>query len=274
MSVSWQSETAPDPVKISGLGWLLIALRGPVLASVVLAGLLAMLLLRVLERPLCGARRPVSSHVPKVASRAALWVMGFEYQISGRAMRAPGAVVANHSTWLDIFTLNAAKRVFFVSKEEVASWVGIGTLAKAAGTLFIERNRAKAREQAELFERRLKSGHKLLFFPEGTSTDGCRVLPFKTTLFAPFMVDELRDHLAIQPVSVVYHAPDGAPDRYYGWWGGMDFGSNLLKLLATPKQGKIEVVFHPPVMARDFKNRKTLAAACQTAVHTGFVARK
>lgn len=274
MSMSWQSDTAPDPVKISALGWLLIGLRTPLIGLLVIGCLLVLILFRAVERPMFGSRRPVTSYVPKYVSRVVLWVMGFRYKVTGEGMRAPGAVVANHASWLDIFTLNAAKRIVFVSKAEVASWPGIGWLARATGTVFIERNRAKARDQALLFEAKLQAGQKLLFFPEGTSTDGCRVLPFKTTLFAPFVSDALRDHLAIQPVSVIYHAPKGAPARYYGWWGDMDFGENLLKILATPRQGVIEVVFHTPLHAADFKDRKTLAAACQTAVHDGFYTRK
>ncbi len=274
MTMSWQSETAPDPVNISAKGWLRIALRGPVLVTIIMICLLLVLFLRIFERPLFGHDRPISPIVPKTIARASLWVLGFQYQITGKGMKMPGAVVANHSSWLDIFTLNAAKHIFFVSKAEVASWPGIGWLARATGTVFIERDRSQAREQTNLFETRLKMGHKLLFFPEGTSTDGCRILPFKTTLFAPFMTDELRDLLWIQPVTVVYHAPKGRPARHYGWWGEMDFGENLLKILAEPRQGKIEVVFHDPLKASEFKNRKTLSAACEAAIRQGFEDRK
>ncbi len=274
MSMSWHSETAPDPVQITLQGWLLIALRMPPMMVLNISCLLVLWLVRLIERPLTGAKRPVSGHIAQKIGRLSLWIMGFRFKVTGESMRSPGAVVANHSTWLDIFTLHAANRVTFVSKAEVANWPGIGWLAKATGTVFIERDRAQAQEQTQLIKDRLKAGHKLLFFPEGTSTDGCRVLPFKSTLFQPFTSDELRDELAIQPVSVVYHSPVGETARYYGWWAEMNFGENLLKILATPRQGQIEVVFHAPLMARDFKNRKTLAAACELAVNSGFEARK
>ncbi|MBT8154437.1 1-acyl-sn-glycerol-3-phosphate acyltransferase [Epibacterium ulvae] len=274
MSMSWQSETAPDPVHISFQGWVLIALRVPPLMALNISCLLLLWLVRVVERPLVGAKRPVSGHIAKTIGRLSLWVIGFQYKTTGKSMKTPGAVVGNHSTWIDIFTLHAANRVTFVSKAEVASWPAIGWLAKATGTVFIERDRAQAQEQTQLIKDRLQAGHKLLFFPEGTSTDGCRILPFKSTLFQPFMSDELRDTLAIQPVTVVYHSPAGEADRYYGWWAAMSFGENLLKILATSKQGQIEVVFHDPLMAKDFKNRKTLAAACEAAVRGGFEARK
>ena len=75
--------------------------------------------------------------------------------------------------------------------------------------------------------------------------------------------------MQIQPVSVVYHAPVGAPDRFYGWWGDMDFGSHLLKTLSSPRQGRVELFYHPPLKVADFTNRKTLAAACENAVRNG-----
>jgi 1-acyl-sn-glycerol-3-phosphate acyltransferase len=178
-------------------------------------------------------------------------------------------VVANHVSWLDIFALNARKRVYFVSKSEVAGWPGIGWLARATGTVFIERNPARAREQTEVFEARLFAGHKLLFFPEGTSTDGLRVLPFKTTLFQAFFTDHLRDRMYVQPVSVIYSAPPGEASRFYGWWGDMEFGSHLVKTLAVRRQGAVRLVYHLPLRVADFPDRKSLAAQCEEAVRSG-----
>ena len=177
-----------------------------------------------------------------------------------------GAVVANHSSWLDIFALNARKRIYFVSKSEVAAWPGIGWLARATGTVFIARATRAAKEQRKLFEDRLHAGHKLLFFPEGTSTDGRRVLLFKSTLFAAFFTNELRDEMWIQPVSVAYSAPPGEDARFYGWWGDMEFGPHLLKVLAQSPHGAVDVTYHAPLRVADFPDRKALAATCEAAV--------
>ncbi len=181
-------------------------------------------------------------------------------------MTARGAVVANHTSWLDIFALNAVKRIYFVSKSEVANWPGIGWLARSTGTVFIERNPARAHQQTALFTARLLAGHKLLFFPEGTSTDGLQVLPFKTTLFEAFFAPELRDEIHIQPVAVIYHAPDGLDARYYGWWGSMEFGTHLLATLAPARSGSVEVIYCTPLRVADFADRKALAAASEAAV--------
>jgi len=166
--------------------------------------------------------------------------------------------------------LNASKRVFFVAKAEVAGWPVIGWLARGTGTLFIRRDRREARRQQTLFEERLRAGHHLLFFPEGTSTDGARVLPFKTTLFAAFTTEALRGFLTVQPVSLRYHAPEGEDACFYGWWGDMDFAHGLLKVLAVRRQGWVDVVYHPPLRVADYPDRKALAAACEAAVRTGF----
>lgn len=269
MSPTWDSDSAPDPVVIGAAGWLRVALRGLVLGTLVFGGLALLLLVRLIERPLCGLHRPVTPHITQVVCRNAFRVLGMGFSTSGTLMTQPGAVVANHVSWLDIFALNARKRVYFVSKSEVAGWPGIGWLARATGTVFIERNPARARAQTDLFEARLLAGHKLLFFPEGTSTDGVQVLPFKSTLFAAFFTPDLQSRSWIQPVSAVYHAPKGEPARFYGWWGDMEFGPHLLKTLAARRQGAVELVYHAPLRVSDFADRKALAAACETHVRKG-----
>lgn len=251
------------------MGWLRVLLRGPVLALVAYGGLLLLVLTRLPEQLVFGLRRPVTPVFAFAVSRAALRILGIGFATHGQPMRGRGAVVANHGSWLDIFALNAAQQVFFVSKAEVARWPGIGWLARATGTVFINRNGREAQAQKLLFEARLRAGHRLLFFPEGTSTDGVRVLPFKSTLFAAFFSHGLEELLQIQPVSVIYHAPPGEDARFYGWWGDMGFGPHLLKVLAQGRQGRIEVVFHTPVRVADFAGRKALAAHCEAAVRHG-----
>lgn len=269
MSQTWDSDVEPAHPPMTPTGWLLVCLRGGLLAGLVFGGLIILLLVRLVERPLCGLGRPVTPHITRFVCRNALRILGLRLKVSGRPMRRRGAVVANHSSWLDIFVLNASKRIYFVSKSEVAGWPGIGWLARATGTVFIERNPARAREQTEMFRDRLLAGHKLLFFPEGTSTDGQRVLPFKSTLFEAFLAPDLKPKIAVQPVSVIYHAPRGTDPRLYGWWGDTSFGSHLLVTLAIVQQGMVEVIYHPPLEVADFSDRKALAAACETRVRAG-----
>jgi 1-acyl-sn-glycerol-3-phosphate acyltransferase len=179
--------------------------------------------------------------------------------------------VSNHASWLDIFSLNAKKRVYFVSKSEVANWPGIGWLARATGTIFINRDRREASKQIKVFQDRLAVGHKLLFFPEGTSSDSLQVLPFKSTLFASFFTDELKDIMWVQPVTLRYIAPQGEDQNFYGWWGDMEFAPHLLKTLGARKTGRVEVHYHTPVKVSDFNDRKSLATYCETTVRSGLI---
>ncbi len=266
MSDTWDASQEPDPFRVGALGWLRALVRGVALVALVFGALAVLLILRLIERPAFGLNRPVTPHITRFVCTNAFRLLGMGFVSHGTPMRHRGAMVANHSSWLDIFALNARAPIYFVSKAEVARWPGIGWLARATGTVFIERNPAHARQQADLFRQRLLAGHRLMFFPEGTSTDGLRVLPFKSTLFAAFFNDDLRDATYIQPVSVIYHAPMGQPARFYGWWGEMDFAPHLLKTLAAPRQGSVEVIYHPPLRVADFANRKALAARCEQIV--------
>jgi 1-acyl-sn-glycerol-3-phosphate acyltransferase len=266
MSQPWDKGSHPDMPKMRSADMVRVVLRVLALIVLVFGGLIILLGTRLVERPLCGQSRPATPHITQFVCRNALRILGLGFHVSGTPMTARGAVVANHSSWLDIFALNAAKRIYFVSKSEVAAWPGIGWLARATGTVFIERNPARARIQTELFQSRLLAGHKLLFFPEGTSTDGLQVLPFKTTLFQAFFAEGLHDQIAIQPVAVIYRAPRGLDQRFYGWWGSMEFGTHLLAVLAPARSGSVEVTYCAPLSVVDFENRKALALACEAAI--------
>ncbi|WP_299030462.1 1-acyl-sn-glycerol-3-phosphate acyltransferase [uncultured Sulfitobacter sp.] len=268
MSPTWDKGTHPDMPKTDLAGWLRVFLRGAVLIVLVFGGLICLLALRLVEWPLYGQHRPITPYITQFVCRSAFRILGMGFAISGTPMTHRGAVVANHSSWLDIFALNAAKRIYFVSKAEVAKWPGIGWLARATGTVFIERNPARARAQTQMFEQRLLAGHKLLFFPEGTSTDGLQVLPFKTTLFQAFLAPNLREEIYVQPVAVVYRAPYGTDQRFYGWWGSMEFGAHLLATLAPARPGSVSVTYCTPLKVAEFPDRKALAAACEASVRS------
>ncbi|MCA8883828.1 MAG: 1-acyl-sn-glycerol-3-phosphate acyltransferase [Rhodobacteraceae bacterium] len=271
---TWYGDPPPEDAAIGVGGWLRVILRGGALGVLTFGGLGLLLLLRLFERPLFGLHRPVTPYITKFVCRTAFRIMGIGFVTKGTPMTGPGAAVANHGSWLDIFALNARKRIYFVAKAEVAGWAGIGWLARATGTVFIERDRKHAAAQRQVFLDRLAAGHRLMFFPEGTSTDGHRVLPFKPTLFAAFFDTDAVARMQIQPVSVIYHAPEGADPRFYGWWGDMAFGPHLVKVLASPRQGAVEVIYHPPLSVARMGDRKTLARAAEDQVRAGIAAQR
>ena len=261
----WLTEDLPRP-PIGLTGWVRVIVRGVALGTVTYGGLFLLLILRLVERPIFGLARPWTPYITQNVCRAALRIIGLGLVAHGAPMRQDGAMVANHGSWLDIFALNACDRVYFVAKSEVETWAAIGWLARATGTVFIARKGTEAKRQQMIFENRLRAGHRLLFFPEGTSTDSVRVLPFKSTLFAAFFTHGMERVMHIQPVTLAYHAPDGADPRFYGWWGDMDFSTHLLTMLAAPRHGRVEVIFHPEVPVDAFANRKELAAHCERVV--------
>lgn len=269
MSYTWRSEDVPAPLPITSAGWLRVVLRGTALIGVTYGCLAILLLLRLVERPIFGLSRPWTPWITQFVCRMAFVILGMRLTVKGRPMKGLGAVVANHASWFDIFTLNAPQRIYYVAKSEVGRWPGIGWLAHATGSMFINRDPKEARAQALEMERRLRAGHRLLFFPEGTSSDGLRVLPFRSTLFAAFYGEGLPELLQVQPVTVSYLAPPGQDPRFYAWWGDMAFGPHVLKLLAAPRHGEAVVEFHPPLRVRDFPDRKALAAECERVIRAG-----
>lgn len=266
MSFTWDGDPPPPPRRRGILGGLRLVVRGPLLALVVFGGLGALLVLRVIEAPLFAPRRPWTPFITQGVCRAALRLLAIQRQVQGQPAIG-AAMVANHSSWIDIFALNAATRLYFVAKAEVAAWPGIGWLARATGTVFIRRARRDAALQRDLIAARLAAGHGLLFFPEGTSTDGQRVLEFKPTLFAAFTA---RGQGHIQPVTVQYSAPPGEDARFLSWWGEMDFATHLLAVMRAPRGGQVKVIFHPPLNVADYPDRKALAKAAEAAVRVGF----
>ena len=270
--MTWNAASPPPPRALGPADWARVLFRGAALSVVAFGGLAVLAVLRLFEGPIHGLDRPWTPYIAQAVCRAALRILGLRLAVRGEVMSGNGAVVANHTSWLDIYVLNARKRIYFVAKEEVAGWPGIGLLARATGTVFIRRDRREARRQQAMFEERLSVGHRLLFFPEGTSTDGLRILPFKTTLFQAFLSPALHDMLRLQPVTVNYHAPDGERADFYGWWGDQTFGAHLLRMLAAPRHGWVEAVYHPPLRVADYADRKILARAAEDAVRSAFVA--
>lgn len=268
MTPTWDDDDYPAPPRLTLRAAGRVLRRGLALFGLVFGGLFLLILLRLVERPLYGRARPWTPHITQFVCRSAFIVLGLPLRAEGAPMPQLGAVVANHSSWLDIFALNASKRIYFVSKSEVARWPGIGWLARATGTVFIDRDRARAREQTDVFQTRLLDGHKLLFFPEGTSTDGCQVLKFKSSLFEAFFAKALRETMWIQPVCVIYAAPPDQDPRFYGWWGKISFAAHLIATLAPARQGHVEVHYLPPLRVADFAGRKPLAEACEASIRT------
>jgi lyso-ornithine lipid O-acyltransferase len=221
--------------------------------------------------------------LPMIYHRVCCWLLDLHIEVRGTMSAArPTLFVCNHTSYLDISVLGSLIHGSFVAKTEVANWPFFGFLAKLQRTVFVDRQRrATAHRQRDELMRRLDAGDNLILFPEGTSNDGNRTLPFRSALFG---VAERRVAggkreplpLTIQPVSLAYVRLNGMPigrslRPYFAWYGDMDLFSHLWRVAGL---GRIVVVleFHPPVTLTEFGSRKGLSEHCQRMVAEGVAA--
>jgi 1-acyl-sn-glycerol-3-phosphate acyltransferase len=204
-------------------------------------------------------------------------IFGVRLAISGELSTVhPTLFVSNHVSYLDIMVLGSLIGGSFVAKAEVARWPLFGWLAKLQRTVFVDRQRASTATQGALMRKRLLAGDNLILFPEGTSSDGNRILRFKSSLLgvADVMIGDRP--VTVQPVSLAYARLDGIPigrafRPFFAWYGDMILASHMWRMagLGTMTVG---VHFHPPVTVALCGSRKALAEATQAAVARGVAA--
>ena len=183
--------------------------------------------------------------------RGVLSSLGIRYRVHG-ALPTRGLVVSNHLSYLDILIYSAAMPCAFVSKTEINSWPYFGLAARAGGTLFIDRSsRASAAAVAAEMAKRLQLPIPVLLFPEGTSTDGSRVLPFFSSLFQPAVAGGF----PVTTAAVRYVIRGGVPESELCWFGEAPFLPHLWKALGT-RGFSAELTFGEP---RIFGDRRTAA---------------
>ncbi|MDJ0946227.1 MAG: lysophospholipid acyltransferase family protein [Kiloniellales bacterium] len=204
-------------------------------------------------------------------------IAGFKVEVRGQARREhPTLFVCNHVSYFDIPIVGALVDGCFVAKSEVRTWPVIGIMARLQRSVFIERMPRRAADHRNELLDRLEGGDNLILFPEGTSSDGNGVLPFKSSLFAIAQSQVAGQPVVVQPVSIAYTKLDGMPlGRYlrpfFAWYGDMELAGHLWQALAL---GRCTVVveFHPPVTIAEFGSRKALSEHCQRAASEGVAA--
>ncbi|RED14160.1 lysophospholipid acyltransferase family protein [Pontivivens insulae] len=244
---------------VLGLLWLLIM----VLIYALLKGV----------EPVLGGAKPRYA-VMRLWARGCLWLFGIRRVLHGTPLKRGGAFVANHASWLDIVALCSIGQVAFLPKAEVARWPVIGWCAKLMDALFVERKSTAARRQQQDMAERIAKGQQLLFFPEGTSTDGQRVLPFKSSLFAVFFSPDFADTVPVQPIALAWNPAERLPASLYGWWGDMELGPHIWEILTLSYGGQVHLTFSEPLRATDFADRKALALEAWREVDAGWSAHK
>ena len=232
-------------------------LRGAVRLVVYLALTLSLI---PVQAALLGLGSRLVERLPVFYHRLCCRILGITVQLSGAPSPArPTLFVCNHTSYIDITVLSSALPVSFVAKAEVAGWPLFGLLAKLQRTVFVDRKRGSTREQRDGIAARLAAGDNLMLFPEGTSDDGNRLLPFRSALFSVAeMREDGRPPLVVQPVSLAYTRLDGFPIGYglrplVAWYGDMAMGGHLWRLAGLGKL-TATVAFHPPVTIAEFRS--------------------
>ncbi len=206
-----------------------------------------------------------------------LWLAGVELSVFGeRSGRRPTLFVGNHASYLDVLVLMRLARGAFVAKSEVGTWPGVGFIAKIGRTVYASRSGRNSASERDHMSERLSEGENLILFPEGTSNDGNRVLPFKSALLAPAERPVDGRPIPVQPVSIAYVGLNGYPmsrdeRQLVAWYGDMDLLPHLWNLF---RLGRVQAVvqFHQPVSLDVFGNRKALAHHCYAVVAGGVAA--
>ena len=225
---------------------------------------------------LCFSAWPRAHYAARSAwARMACRLLGLRVHVIGAAYRQGTVLYAsNHVSYLDIPVLAGPLAATFVAKSEVADWPVLGLLSKWGRTVFIKRSASEAKAQTVMLRERLAGGESLILFPEGTSTDGNGIMPFKSSLFNIAENLPAETNLVVQPVSVTYvRTIEGTPlvgplTELYCWYGDATLLPHLMRVFGL-KGAIIEVRFHEPIPVGVRTGRKDLARRCEAAVAKG-----
>jgi lyso-ornithine lipid O-acyltransferase len=213
--------------------------------------------------------------LPRFWHRVIAKLLGLRVHVTGSLVDdRPLLIVANHSSWADIIVLSTVAEVSFIAKSEVRNWPLFGMFAVLQRSVFVERERKhRSGQQANTIAERLAKGDAMVLFAEGTTSDGNRVLPFKSSLFGAAQL-ALRDtdthRVLVQPVSIAYTKVHGLPlGRYMrpiaSWPGSVTL---LPSLYAMLREGAldVEVRIGEPIEFTPKSSRKAVACDMEAKV--------
>ena len=205
--------------------------------------------------PLFGKWLPVIFH------KLLIWLLSIQIDFEGAIdiSNNSNLYISNHLSYLDIPILGSTFPMRFVAKSEVEVWPLFGFLAKLGRTIFISRNRSDSLDQKNKIFKSLSSDEKVFIFPEGTTSDGNRVLDFKSSSFSALE----GQNFSIQPIVIVYSDLNGIPINRWlrpviAWYGDMDLKPHLLKL-ASLRSIKVRLIYLDVVNTKNFCNRKDIS---------------
>ena len=260
-----KDQGSPDKIELPGQ----FRFGGPLRATLILVVFLVFTLLCMpIQFVLLRLNQRWARTFPHWYHRRVCRLIGIRHHISGRVSPDKAVlIVANHVSWLDIPVLSAVAPLSFIAKSEVGTWPFVSWLARLQRTVFVNRSRrTEVGKVSNVIRSRLLSGDTLVLFAEGTSSDGNRVLPFKSALLSSAFprADETEPgEIEVQTLALTYTRVHGIPlgraDRnLIGWYGDMEMGGHAWQLLSA---GPIDVNIQigEPVQLASFSDRKQLA---------------
>lgn len=212
--------------------------------------------------------------IPQLWHRGVSAVTGLRYEVDGVPISTSQTIfVSNHLSYLDIPIIGSVLRASFVAKEDVAGWPVLGFLSTVQQTAFISRSSEHVKKVTNSLAQMLGDGKSLIIFPEGTSTDGRTVLPFKSSLFS-LVKSPNGSSYAVQPFTLTLLSTDGNPlddsnnisRDFYAWYGDMDFGPHFWKFLCC-RGAKVRLTFHAVIPPQVEHDRKALSKEAWDTIH-------
>jgi 1-acyl-sn-glycerol-3-phosphate acyltransferase len=234
-----------ESTPVSAIGWLRLTARA-----------LALIALIIVFVPLHYLYRVVSygSPFPMLFLRYAARVCGAKVEVIGTHLKRDVFFVANHLSWIDILALAGASGTAFVAKAELAEAPVVGWLASLNRTVFVKReHRMGVAEQINALKEALVDNWSVTVFPEGTTTDGQSLLPFKTSMLS--VLEPPPPGVLVQPVIVDY----GPVAEWIGWVGEESGINNAKRVLSRKGTFKVRLHYLEPFSPEDFRGRKAIS---------------
>ena len=203
----------------------------------------------------------VDNWFPVIFHKLLIWLLSVKIKSEGNKQKSKecNLFVCNHISYLDIPILGSSMPLRFIAKSEVKDWPIVGFLSKLARTIFIKRVRSDSVYQKNKIFDLLSAGEKLLIFPEATTSDGNRVLPFKSSAFSAVE----NENFIIQPLVIIYSHLNGVPINRWlmpviAWYGDMELNPHLT-IIKDIKFITVKIIYLDCINTNDFSNRKNLS---------------
>jgi len=213
--------------------------------------------------------------IPYFYHKICLRIFGIKIKTFGKiSINSPILLISNHASYLDIIILGSLFKTSFIAKKEISKWPLLGILAKLQNTIFIDRRVSSLKNQENQIIKHLNEKKNLVIFPEGTSSDGNRVLPFKSSLFNIFEKN-LNSKILVQTITIVYKKINGIPmnrieRKNITWHSNMDLIPNIFNVLKKLSI-EVEIIFNDEFLPSKEYDRKKLALHCWEKINYNLI---